>query len=421
VVFLLVYLGGGKAQAQTFSSGSTGNEGALNITASGVTYFDPVAMNLKPVVPGIFNFTTINVAQGSTLKFTENKYHGPVYFLASSDVTISGTLDLSGDSSNSLICNSQLSQRIPNAAGSGGFSGGISYCGTNYPALPGNGPGGGTAASSTNTYPTGGTNSSNQFLVPLIGGSGGGGMYSPGALATNGFINTTGGAGAGAILIASSTTITINGVINATGGNGSCSSSGAGAGAGGSVRLVANTIQGSGNVNVVGGQSCGQIPAKGVQSGGGGTVRFESNNLGGVTVVTASTGPFGTGCASGSGQGSNFGLCGASYRSSPYPLTLPALPTPSIKVTSINGVPINSNPFTFPDITINTGSSVPVTIQAQYVPVGTIANIYVFSDGGPDQVISIGPLTGTDSSSTTATANITYPPGGSHGYVKATW
>src|SRR6266581_3213399 len=90
---LLVCLSGGKSQAQNppFSSGSTGHEGALNITASGVTYFDPGVMNLNPVVPGIFNFTTINVASGSTLKFTENKYHGSVYFLASGDVTVAGT------------------------------------------------------------------------------------------------------------------------------------------------------------------------------------------------------------------------------------------------------------------------------------------------------------------------------------------
>src|SRR5207247_8124687 len=112
----------GKSQAEPpFSSGSTGHEGALDVTAAGVTYFDPVALNLNPVVPGIFNFITINVTSGATLKFTENKYHGPVYFLASGDVTISGTLDLSGDSSYCAVGCSILIQRVPNAAASGGF------------------------------------------------------------------------------------------------------------------------------------------------------------------------------------------------------------------------------------------------------------------------------------------------------------
>src|SRR5438309_2128046 len=147
--------------------------------ASGVTDFDPDAMNLNPVVPGIFNFTTINVASGGTLKFTENKYHGPVCFLASGDVTISGTLDLSGDTTYGAI--NFGSQRVPNAAGSGGFSGGIGGFGSNT-ALPGNGPGGGAAGTSSNIYATGGSSTSNQFLVPLIGGSGGGGHYSTGAI-----------------------------------------------------------------------------------------------------------------------------------------------------------------------------------------------------------------------------------------------
>src|SRR5436190_23847235 len=133
-VGLLVFLAfGQRSQAQNppFSSGSTGHEGALNITAPGVTQFDPVAMNLNPVVPGIFNFTTINVAAGSTLRFTENKYHGPVYFLASGDVTINGTLDLTGD--NAYVAIDFTSQRVPNAAGSGGFSGGIGGFGAAAP------------------------------------------------------------------------------------------------------------------------------------------------------------------------------------------------------------------------------------------------------------------------------------------------
>ena len=192
------------------------------------------------------------------------------------------------------------------------------------------------------------------------------------------------------------TTVTINGAINAPGGNNvnACFNAG-GSGAGGAVRLVANTIQGNGNVNVSGAGACNVA----IQAGGSGFARFESNNLGGVNVS------------------------GPNTRSTPFALNLPTTPAPSMKVTSINGQTINSNPFIFPDLTINTTAQVPVTIQAQYVPAGTIAKIYVFSEVGADQVINIGPLTatGTDQTLTTATANITYPPGGSRGYVKATW
>src|SRR5437016_1988290 len=70
------------AQVQQFSSGSTGADGQLNITAPGVTYLDPVALNINPARDNIFNFTTINIAAGSTLRISEVKVHGPVYFLA---------------------------------------------------------------------------------------------------------------------------------------------------------------------------------------------------------------------------------------------------------------------------------------------------------------------------------------------------
>jgi len=81
------------AQPQQFSSGSTGADGALNITAAGVTYLDPKAMMINPKGDNIFNFTTIT--QNSILKISELKVHGPVYFLAQGDVTINGAIDIS--------------------------------------------------------------------------------------------------------------------------------------------------------------------------------------------------------------------------------------------------------------------------------------------------------------------------------------
>src|SRR5260370_28459822 len=42
------------AQIQQFSSGSTGADGALNITAHGVTYLDPKAMKINPAGDNIF-------------------------------------------------------------------------------------------------------------------------------------------------------------------------------------------------------------------------------------------------------------------------------------------------------------------------------------------------------------------------------
>jgi hypothetical protein len=58
------------------------------------------------------------------LKFTEEVFHGPVFFLATGNVTISGTLDLSGAAGIPGQGNNQ-STRLPSYAGSGGYGGGL--------------------------------------------------------------------------------------------------------------------------------------------------------------------------------------------------------------------------------------------------------------------------------------------------------
>src|ERR1019366_2029461 len=105
-----------------FVSGLTGVDGALNITAQGVTYFDPTALKLTPGT-NIFNFTTITIAAGSTLKFSDGVFHGPVYFLASGDVNIQGFLDLRGDASPGPT--PSAAEQSISFAGSGGYSGGL--------------------------------------------------------------------------------------------------------------------------------------------------------------------------------------------------------------------------------------------------------------------------------------------------------
>ena len=47
-----------------------------------------------------------------------------------------------------------------------------------------------------------------------------------------------------------------------------------------------------------------------------------------------------------------------------------------------NGIPINANPFSFPDATINSSTPVTVNVQAQFIPIGTIPKIIVMSETG---------------------------------------
>ena len=387
---MFCFIGDSDGQTQPFNSGSTGADGALNITAPGVTYFNPPAMNLHPTNPNIFNFTTVTIAAGSTLKFTEEVFHGPVFFLVTGDVVINGILDLSGDAA--VVATSQ-SQRQISYGGSGGFGGGLGGGPNNTPVPePGNGPGGGGIGISG--VPGGaGKFTGNNYLIPLVGGSGGGGAYPAG-----GCFGPSGGAGGGAILIASSASITVSstGSIAATGGiDGYCNSY-SGSGSGGAIRLVANTVTFPNMAS-----SCGNPALSvGAVNANSGLIRIESFN----------TSQINSGCL-------------AQWNmviSTPFSLVLPATAPGSIAVSAVNGVPINANPFSFPDTVINTSNPVVVNIQAQYIPPGTTPKLIVFSETGPDQIITCTPLAGTLQSST-STASVTFPVGGSRGFVKATW
>ena len=360
-----------------------------------MTYFDPASLHLTRNT-NIFNFTTITIASGSVLKFWEVVFHGPVFLLASGDVNINGAIDATGDDSPAPTSNAAVQGNA--FAGSGGYSGGLGgvHGDSNHAALPGNGPGGGAAGDINRPYAVGGRFSGNQFLVPLVGGSGGGGIND------NGQFGSQGGAGGGALLIASSTKIVlvgggyadsanrfINGGIYANGG--SSGSRGCG-GSGGAVRLIANTITGGNNsaIQVQAGANnyCSTPPGDGLARLEASTINFAGNY---------SAGP--------------------ANRSVPYALNLPTAPLPLISVTSINGIAVNANPFSFPDATINSSAPVPVVITATNVPLTSTVNLYLLSDSGANQTIPVN-LSGTNQASS-ATVNVTFPSVGTKGFVKA--
>lgn len=225
--------------AQGFSSGSTGADGALNVTGSDLT------VELPP--DGILNYTTITVSSGRTLRFTPNALNTPVYLLATGDVTIAGLVSLDGGRGNNV------SGGLP---GPGGFAGGNPASAGTEPG-DGHGPGGGRAGLNTTdtdgagagSYATvasaggstrNGATYGSAVLVPIVGGSGGGGTVgSPGF---------GGGGGGGAIQIASSTRIHVTGAIRARGGAGNGSAYNFGSG--GAIRLVAPVVSGSGTLSV---------------------------------------------------------------------------------------------------------------------------------------------------------------------------
>jgi hypothetical protein len=398
---MLVCLGGRLLLAQSsFNSGSDGSDGALDLTGQqGTVWFYPNTYPGSQQVhaKGIFNWTSITVPAGVTLKLSGfiTGTSMPLYFLASGNVNVQGVIDLSG--SNGASVTNDVGARVPTAPGPGGYTGGVggnTASRTLFPGESGSGQGGGRGAGSGGGGGTGGVFSASGYLIPLVGGSGGGGAMSN----SGGVWGAGGGSGGGALMIASSTSIAVGGTITADGGLGGTKDYySAGGGSGGGIRLISNTITGAGTLSAKGGSCSGC----GGSNGGPGTVRLEaySNNF--MGTINGNVG-----------------------RSMPYQLLLPTAGQSTIQVTSINGVPIHANPFQFPDIEINTGSAVPVVIGATQIPPGgsTTVTVTLLTETGDQTITGINgcQLAGTLSSST-CTVQITFPGGGTWGLVKATW
>jgi hypothetical protein len=230
------------ARAQNFDCGSDGSYGPLNVTSN---------TTLTLPADGIFKCTTIFIGTNATLTFTRNALNTPVYLLATGNVTVNGTIDVSGSPGAAISGGS---------GGPGGFDGGNPGGGINV-AAAGFGPGAGQPngaggyATSYSAVPPNGPTYGSVLLIPLVGGSGGGG------------INLKGGAGGGgAVLLASNIRIDVNatGTISANGGGSSVST--AGIGSGGGIRLVSPVIAGTGALLAEGGR---YFPNNSIYAGAG--------------------------------------------------------------------------------------------------------------------------------------------------------
>jgi hypothetical protein len=366
-----------------FSSGSTGSDGALNVTTPGTFVFDPVALGLNPAGDNIFNFTTINIGANVMVVMTADVLRNrSVIWLATGNVTIAGVLNLSGASGSLYSGNNPGATRSPAMPGPGGFPGGVGAYLTS-PATNGGGYGGGVTGTTSGGL-GGYLNTSNQ-LVPLVGGSGGaGGQLGIGTAGGNG------GAGGGAIRIVSSTSISVTGTINAnggTGGNGLNSYVG-GQGSGGAIHLIAPTVTNSGIISAGNGSPEGVVKIS----------ANSSSNTGSIFSSVVVTGP----------------------------LYNPPLPTavPQVNVVSVNGIAAPADvtaSYLLPDFTVSSMSAVSINISAQYVPVGTVVTLYLTSEQGNDSTVTCSALAGSLVSSTATCPGATFPQGVTITDIRAVW
>lgn len=374
--FVMALLWTGAVSAQTFSSGSTGADGA----------FAPAATTTITLPPnGVFNFTTVNIPSGVTVTFAKNAANTPVTMLATGTVTVAGTISVNGTPG--AIGMSSGPQFNPGAPGGpGGFVGGQggSRDGTLLPSH-GHGPGGGPPATVTNLIAGSyGAPASFVSLLPLFGGSGGGG-----ASAGGGFSGASGGGGGGAIIIASSSSITVNGTIQARGGDGGGSGSGGG-GSGGAIRLVAQQITGTGTLNAGGGTGGGLNP---------GRIRLEAFTLGFGGIITPTS--------------------ALSSSTAPGPVTASSTPAlinlPTLTISSVGGGAGPTTPggsYATADVSLPPGTTNPVsvTLTAGNTPVGTVFTVRLLPQFGVATSVSSFASTGTFATST-ATATVNFPTG----------
>ncbi|MBI1763820.1 MAG: hypothetical protein HYR56_20540 [Acidobacteria bacterium] len=319
-------------QGQNFSSGSTGADGALDLTSG--------SREVELPESGILNYTTINVPSGRSLTFKGNLKNTPVILLAQGNVTITGSISVSARNPNTG----------PTIPGPGGFFGGAA--GQN-----GFGPGGGQVN---------GTDRHGRWvgplsLVPIIGGSSGAGST-----------GSSGASGGGAIVIASSTSITISGGISANGFSFLAGTTpGPGAGSGGAIRLVANTVSVSGDLNARGGSSTCNCH---------GVIRIETRQ-GGASFTGNATPP--------------------AVIASINPVIVPNAATPALTIVSIGGYPVTPYSGSRPDavdllLPNQLTDPLSMVVQASNIAVGTQVRMNISGVGS----YTPGTLSGTLPSST---------------------
>jgi len=315
----------------------TGNWTNNNSANAGQGVYDPAKWAV------VFKYSSVFIASGATLTFSNHPTHAPVVWLVSGNVTNNGTISLDGQT----ISLDYSDEAEP---GPGGFRGGTI-------GMSGFGPGGGYDLygyySTMHAY-------GNEQIVPLIGGSGGG--YSGYSVS---------GGGGGAILIASSGTISINGSVHANGG----AYLGVG-GAGGAIRLISGQLTGNGAIS-----AGGPYP---------GRIRLEATNTAGLNIgLNPSVNPLTI-------LASPFPLT-----------IWPATNAPIVQVTTISNVNANLTAPVDPkaslaaggdDLAIATTNAVTIGLQTSNFPTNGTVNVYIKSLSAGQTVLQASCISGNSNS-----------------------
>jgi hypothetical protein len=330
------------------SQALTGNWTNNNAANAGKGIYDPSKWAV------VFKYSSVVISNGATLTFSNHPTHAPVVWLVTNNVTINGVLSLDSQPGGAISYdNVNLLEPGP-----GGFRGGArSQSGLGHGS--GFGPGGSHDAFGGNyaygSYGTGYLPYGNPQIVPLIGGSGGGGWDGDG--------NVNGGSGGGAILIAASGSITVgaSGTISAD----SLNNHNGYPGSGGAVRLVANQIVGNGRIEAISAAYVGRI-------------RLEANTVSGALSLNPPT-----------------------VAVSPTPLIIwPDTNVPTVKIVSVASLSAPSDPkaamaASGDDLTIAKNDAVAIVLQTANFPTNGLVNVYIKPRNSPQSTLTASFVSGT--------------------------
>lgn len=299
----------------------------------------------------VFEYSSVNIPSGVTVTFKNHPSKAPVIWLVNGPVTIDGVVSLEGES----VYESGLEALVPSEGGPGGFRG--------APSGPeGNGRGLGPGGAGTNggdngpVYRSGTYEYGNPQILPLIGGAGGS--------ARTGIAGSGGG---GALLIASVGSLAVDGAILSTGGDSVSANNGVERGydrrgAGGAIRLVADSIIGSGTLDCRGGfwEKSSPTDTSFAQGGAEGRIRIEANSFAdGMTLYPETV---------------------AVTPNDPV-LLFPPANAPTVKILSVDGINAPSDP-TAPlqsnsDITVQNNGPVTIVVETTNFPLEGVVQVRI--------------------------------------------
>jgi len=393
---------------------SDGSDGAFNPTSNVVIDLGEAAEAAWDVTPNptpgkgvydgqkwavVFRYSSVNIPSGVSVAFKNRAGYPPVVWLVQGDVTIDGTLSVSAGREGYVDSIHQ--------PGPGGFRGGHLYAGLHSRAGAGFGPGGAMQADAGSMSGAGGSygtlatgylpsQGAEQYgssqLLPLLGGSGG---------TSRDVYGRQAGAGGGAILIAAGGRVTLNGLLEARGGWIGWIpeiQTEHGPGSGGAVRIICDTLAGSGLIDATGGNAGGPETRA-----GDGRVRLEYN----VSTTSPAV----------------YGVVTGGFPSNP-PQVWPPDDTPTVKIVEVNGQSTPVDPkarmsLQQQDVSIATGDPVTWRVESRHVPSAWTVILRVNPMSGREVVTPCTMEAGGTEDLAYWSCTLTMPPGYSVAQVRA--